>query len=67
MLNCTDHPLDSIAITFRRVLCDYEKSSNLPKGLFGSESTAVNVVQNLCKLRFKQGMWHEKLHGQRRY
>jgi len=55
MLNCNVHPLDSVAITFRRVLRDYEKTSNIPKRLFGSESTAVNVVQNLCKLHFKQG------------
>jgi len=55
MLNCNVYPLDSVAITFRRVLRDYEKSSNIPKRLFGSESTAVNVVQNLCKLHFKQG------------
>ena len=56
MLNCNVYPLDSVAITFRRVLLhDYEKTSNIPKRLFGSESTAVNVVQNLCKLHFKQG------------
>jgi len=55
MLNCNVHPLDSVTITFRRVLRDYEISSNIPKRLFDSESTAVNVVQNLCKLHFKQG------------
>ena len=34
---------------------NYETFSNINEGLFSSGSANVNIVQNLCKLRFKQG------------
>ena len=43
------------SIAFFQALHNYEKLSNITKGLPGSRVAIVNVLQNLCKLRLKQG------------
>jgi len=55
MLNCNVHPLDGISLAFRKGLREYERDNQVKKALFGKESTVVNLVQNIAKLRFKQG------------
>ena len=55
MLNCNVHPLDGISLAFRKGLREYERDNQVKKALFGKESAVVNLVQNIAKLRFKQG------------
>jgi len=49
--------LDIIACLnqFQWAMRNYETFSNINEGLFSSGSANVNIAQNLCKLRFKQG------------
>ena len=49
--NCNIHPLDSLDKAAKAVL----RESEVKGTLWGKECAAVNLIQGLCKMRYKQG------------
>ena len=54
-MKCNVHPLDGVAASANKTLKQYEQDKCYKGKLFGNNSSAVNVIAAVSKLRFKNG------------
>jgi len=52
-LNCNIHPLDSLAIAFRKLTKAFELENKVTSNLPGNESVLIKVIQAISKMKYK--------------
>lgn len=54
-MKCQVHPLVSVATGANKALYNFDKSKEFKSEVYGNYSSSVNLIQALCKMRFKNG------------
>jgi len=52
-LNCNIHPLDSLAIAFRKLTKAFELENKVTSNLPGNESVLIKVIKAISKMKYK--------------